>query len=113
MPPDIPFVDTGSYPVRAGILIRPLVDGEPAFRRICEAIEAARHSIWAAITFMWPSFETSDGRGHPLDVFERAALRGIDVRRVFYRPQGAVEDLKTNAFWGSPAAPRPKRAGTR
>ena len=100
---DIPFVDTGSYPVRPGNLVRPLVDGEPAFRRICEAIEGARHSVWAAITFMWPSFEMPDGQGSPLDVFERAAARGTDVRLVFYRPHGAAETLKTNAFWGSPA----------
>jgi phosphatidylserine/phosphatidylglycerophosphate/cardiolipin synthase-like enzyme len=96
-------VDSGSYPVRSGNLIRPLVDGEPAFRRICEAIEGAGQNVWAAITFMWPSFEMPDRRGHPLQVFERAAARGLDVRLVFYRPHGAAEDLKTNAFWGSSA----------
>ena len=40
----IPFVTSGSYPIRAGNHVRPLVDGEPAFRRICEAVEAARRS---------------------------------------------------------------------
>ena len=33
----IPFVQSGSYPLRAGNVVRPLIDGEPAFRRICEA----------------------------------------------------------------------------
>ncbi len=31
----IPFATTGSYPVREGNLVRPLIDGVPAFRRIC------------------------------------------------------------------------------
>jgi cardiolipin synthase A/B len=97
----IPFVDTGAYPVRPGNRVRPLVDGEPAFRRICEAIEAARHSVWACITFMWPGVEMPDGRGSPLDLFDAAAARGVDVRLVFWRPHGAVEGLRTNAFWGA------------
>ena len=36
----IPFIESGSYPMRPGNSVRPLIDGEPAFRRICEAIEA-------------------------------------------------------------------------
>ena len=35
----VPFVESASYPLRAGNAVRPLVDGEPAFRRICEAVE--------------------------------------------------------------------------
>jgi cardiolipin synthase len=34
----IPFVSSGAYPLRGGNAIRPLVDGEPAFRLICEAV---------------------------------------------------------------------------
>ena len=37
----IPFTDTGSYPIRAGNAVRPLVDGVPALQRICEAVDAA------------------------------------------------------------------------
>jgi hypothetical protein len=66
----VPFVDTGSYPTRAGNKITPWIDGEPAFRRLCEAIEAARASVWATVTFMWPSFRMPDGRGTALDVLE-------------------------------------------
>ena len=40
------LVTTGSYPTRAGNAAVLLIDGEPAFRRICEAIEAARRSVW-------------------------------------------------------------------
>lgn len=51
--PLLPFVAGGAYPTRSGNGIRPWIDGEPAFRRICQAIEAAQQSVWATITFMW------------------------------------------------------------
>lgn len=97
-----PFVTTGSYPTRAGNQIRPWIDGEPAFRRICEAIEAAQTSVWATVTFMWPSFLMPDGRGAALEVLERAARRGVDVRVIFWRPDDETAGLRRNAFWGSP-----------
>jgi cardiolipin synthase A/B len=93
------FVATGAYPTRAGNRVRPLIDGVPAFRRICESIESAQQRVWATITFMWPSFEMPDGRGTALDVFEAAAQRGIDVRLIFWRPD--IEKHRHNAFWGS------------
>ena len=95
------FVTTGAYPTRPGNCVRPLVDGEPAFRRICEAIDAARYSIWATIAFMWPSFVMPDGRGSALDVLERTAQRGVDVRLIFWRPDEVTAGLRTNAFWGN------------
>ena len=95
------FVDSGPYPTRGGNLVRPWIDGEPAFRRICEAIETAQHTVWATITFMWPSFRMPDGRGSALDVLERAARRGIDVRLIFWRPDDETANLRRNAFWGS------------
>jgi cardiolipin synthase len=97
-----PFVATGSYPTRDGNLVRPLIDGEPAFRRIYEAIEAARHSVWATITFMWPEFRMPGERGTALAVLDRAARRGVDVRVIFWRPDAETEALKRNAFWGAP-----------
>lgn len=99
---DYPFVTTGSYPVREGNTARLLVDGEPAFGRICEVIEAAQHRVWATVTFMWPGFVMPDGRGKPLDVFERAAARGVDVRLIFWRPDGETSHHLPNAFWGAP-----------
>ena len=98
----IPFVRDASYPVRSGNIVRPLVDGEPAFRRVCQAIDAARYGVWATITFMWASFEMPDGRGSALHVLERAAARGLDVRLIFWRPDPETETFKRNAFWGSP-----------
>lgn len=97
----VPFVRTGSYPLRQGNLLRLWNDGEPAFRRICEAIEAAERRVWVTVTFMWPSFEMPDGRGTALDVLDRAAARGVDVRVIFWRPGPELEGLKRNAFWGS------------
>ena len=79
-----------------------LIDGEPAFRRICETIEAARHSVWVTVTFMWSGVQMPDGRGAPLDVLERAAMRGVDVRVIFWRPDAGTKSLERNAFWGSP-----------
>jgi cardiolipin synthase len=98
----IPIIQTSSYPARPGNAVRPLVDGEPAFRRVCEAIEAATQSIWATVTFMWADFRMPDGRGSALDVLNRAAARGVDVRLIFWRPDGDTDHYKTNAFWGGP-----------
>jgi phosphatidylserine/phosphatidylglycerophosphate/cardiolipin synthase-like enzyme len=98
----IPFVRTGSYPIREGNSVRLLVDGIPAFRRIYDAIDAAHRSVWATVTFMWPSFEMPDGRGTALDVLDRAAARGVDVRVIFWRPDDGMTHFMRNAFWGSP-----------
>jgi|KBSMisStaDraftv2_1062788.scaffolds.fasta_scaffold02829_5 cardiolipin synthase A/B len=98
---DIPFVASGSYPTREGNSVRPLIDGEPAFRRICEAIEAAQQSVWATVTFLWAAFEMPDGQGNTFDVIDRAARRGVDVRLIFWRPDSETEWLLRNAFWGS------------
>lgn len=98
----IPSAREASYPVRPGNMVRPWVDGEPAFRRVCEAIEAARHSVWATVAFMWASFEMPDGRGSALNVLARAAASGLDVRLIFWRPDPEAEQHRANAFWGAP-----------
>jgi cardiolipin synthase A/B len=97
----IPSVASGSYPARSGNLLYPLIDGEPAFRRICEAMDAALRSVWVTVTFLWASFEMPDGRGTTFNVLRRAAARGIDVRLICWRPDRETEYLKCNAFWGS------------
>jgi phosphatidylserine/phosphatidylglycerophosphate/cardiolipin synthase-like enzyme len=84
--PHIPFVTSGSYPVRYGNRLRPLVDGVPAFRRIGEAVEAARHSVWLTVTFYASDFTMPDGRGSLFDLLDRAGARGVDVRVIFWRP---------------------------
>jgi cardiolipin synthase len=84
--PHIPFASSGSYPVRTGNLVRPLIDGIPTFQRIGEAVEQARCSIWLTVTFYADDFRFPDGRGGLFDVLDRAVERGVDVRVLFWRP---------------------------
>ena len=81
----VPPVESGSYPVRQGCAVRPWVDGEPAFRRICEAVEAARRSVWVTVAFLERDVQMPGGRGTFFDVLDRAAARGVDVRALFWR----------------------------
>jgi cardiolipin synthase len=90
LPNHIPAVASGSYPVRAGNAVRALVDGEAAFGRICDAVEAARHSVWLTIAFLHPDFVMPGGRGSLFDVLDKAQARGIDVRVIFWRTDRAV-----------------------
>jgi phosphatidylserine/phosphatidylglycerophosphate/cardiolipin synthase-like enzyme len=69
---------------------------------VCDAIEAAKRSVWVTVTFMWAACQMPDGRGTPLDVLNRATEREVDVRVIFWRPDPETEALKTNAFWGTP-----------
>lgn len=97
----IPGVDVGPYPIRAGNRVVPLVGGERAFRRICQAVESARHSVYVTIAFLTPDFEFSDGRGHLFDVLDRAAARGLDVRAIFWRSPEAFAFEKGGHFLGT------------
>lgn len=81
----VPPVLEGSYPVREGCAVRALVDGEPAFRRICEAIEAARRRVWGTVAFLEHEVQLPDGRGSIFDVLDAAVARGVDVRVIFWR----------------------------
>ena len=66
--------------------MRPLVDGVPAFRRIAEAIAAARHSIWLTVAFYPHDFHFPDDGGTLFDLLDRAVARRLDVRVLFWRP---------------------------
>ena len=79
------FAQTGSYPIRAGNRVRPLIDGEPAFRRICQAVQSAKRSVWVTVAFIHDNFEMPDGRGSLFDVLDEAHSRGLDVRTLFWR----------------------------
>jgi cardiolipin synthase A/B len=98
----VPFAESGSYPVRAGNRVRPLVDGEPAFRRISEAVEAAQHSVWLTVAWIWEAFCLPDGRGSLFDVLDAAAARGIDVRVIFYRHTAEGSFPRHIIFEGTP-----------
>jgi phosphatidylserine/phosphatidylglycerophosphate/cardiolipin synthase-like enzyme len=77
------------------------VDGGPAFRRVAESVEAAQHSVWLTVTFLWPHFQMPGGRGSVFDVLDRVAARGADVRMLCWRPDPEMLD-QPNTFWGSP-----------
>jgi phosphatidylserine/phosphatidylglycerophosphate/cardiolipin synthase-like enzyme len=82
----IPSTTSGPYPARAGNLVRPLVAGEETMRRIGEAIDGARHSVWLTVAFYSDDFFLPDGRGPLFDVLDRAVARGLDVRLLIWRP---------------------------
>ena len=84
LPNPVPAV-AGAYPARSGNLVRPIVDGVPAFQRIAEAIGAARHSVWLTVAFYAPDLRFPDGRGL-FDVLDDGEARGLDVRVLFWRP---------------------------
>jgi phosphatidylserine/phosphatidylglycerophosphate/cardiolipin synthase-like enzyme len=81
----VPSVASASYPLRPGNFVRPLVDGEPAFRRIGEAVAAARRRVWVTIAYVDREARLPDGHGTVFDLLERAAARGLDVRALFWR----------------------------
>jgi cardiolipin synthase len=81
----IPPARAAAYPQRRGNRARPLVDGEPAFRRICEAVETARRRVWVTVAFLDHDVRMPDGRGTFFDVLDRAGARGLDVRVLFWR----------------------------
>ena len=98
----VPPVSCGSYPLRPGNLVRPLIDGVPAFRRIGEAIEGAQRSVWLTVTFYAGDFRFPDGRGSLFDVLDRAVSRGVDVKALFWR-HNAESSGYGRTFSGSPA----------
>jgi phosphatidylserine/phosphatidylglycerophosphate/cardiolipin synthase-like enzyme len=92
----------GPYPIRPGNDVRPLIDGEPVFRRIGDVVESAQFSVWVTVAFLRDGFELPDGRGSFFDVLDRAAGRGLDVRVVFWRPTEELVGWRDVTFWGAP-----------
>lgn len=99
----VPFVEASSYPVRDGNFVRPLVDGDPAYRRICEAVESAQSSVWVTVAFITEDFEMPDGRGSFFDVLDAAQARGVDVRALFWRNNEGSGFSEHEIFSGFPA----------
>ena len=59
----VPHALGGAYPARGGNAVRPLVDGAPAFRRIAEAVEGARASVWVTVAFVERDLRLPGARG--------------------------------------------------
>jgi len=82
-----------------------LVDGPAIARRIGEAVEAARHSVWLTVAFYSDDFLFPDGRGPLFEVLNRAVARG----RMF---GGSAEQRELLARRGSRFKIRWDRAAT-
>ncbi len=98
----IPAVSSGAYPVRDGNLVRPLIGGTTAFRRIGEAVDSARHSVWLTVAFHDEDLQFPDGRGALFDLLDRASARGVDVRALFWR-HNPESSGSGRTFWGTEA----------
>jgi hypothetical protein len=83
-------------PIRCGLGIW-CAPGWMAFRRIGEAIGAARHSVWLTVAFYAEDF-CFPGAGRLFDVLDDAVGRGLDVRVLFWRPD--LESAPTAARLG-------------
>lgn len=102
----VPPARSGSYPVRAGNAVRPLIDGHAAFTRICEAVAAARASVWVTIAFHDHDFRMPGGHGSLFDVLDRARERGLDVRAIFWRSPEQEDSEPGTHFPGTEAQRR-------
>ena len=98
MGPDILPARQASYPVRQGNAVVPLVDGGPAYRRICRAVEAARCSVWVTVAFIDRDIRLPGGDGSFFDLLDRAAARGLDARALFWR-EPLLAPLASDPVW--------------
>ena len=73
---------------RTGNHVEPLVDGASAFDRIAAAVEAATTSVMVCVAFLETDAGFPGGRGTFFDLMDDAASRGVDVRVLFWHPEG-------------------------
>jgi cardiolipin synthase A/B len=94
----------GSYPLRGGNQIRPLIDGVPAFRAILGAVENATQSVWLTVAFLDLDLVFPDSHGSFFDALERAAARGLDVRVLFWSEPEIAKMLADASHFPAEAA---------
>ncbi|CAN5910850.1 hypothetical protein BH11PSE3_BH11PSE3_31460 [soil metagenome] len=97
----IPSALTCAYPARSGNRVRTLVDGEQILRRIGEAVEGARHSVWLTVAFLSNDFFLPGGQETIFDMLDRAVARGLDVRLLAWRPNPETAP-SSRMFGGTP-----------
>lgn len=95
-PMRIPAASASSYPRRGGNVVRPLVDGIPAFRAILAAVERATSSVWVTVAFLDEDLAFPDSQGSFFEVIQRAAARGVDVRVLFWS-EPEIETMLTGS----------------
>lgn len=98
----IPAAASAAYPVRDGNLVQPLIGSTAAFRRIAEAVDAARHGVWLTVAFYDEDLRFPGGRGALFDLLDRAVARGVDVRVLFWR-HSPETGAYGRTFWGTAA----------
>jgi phosphatidylserine/phosphatidylglycerophosphate/cardiolipin synthase-like enzyme len=64
------------------------VDGASAFDRIATAVEAATTSVMVCVAFLETDAMFPGGLGTFFDLMDDAASRGVDVRVLFWHPEG-------------------------
>ena len=64
------------------------MDGASAFDRIAAAVEAATTSVMVCVAFLEVDARFPGGRGTFFDLMDGAASRGVDVRVLFWHPEG-------------------------
>jgi cardiolipin synthase A/B len=94
----------GSYPLRGGNRIRPLIDGIPAFRAILGAVDQAKQSVWLTVAFLDADLVFPDAHGSFFDALERAAARGLDVRVLFWSEPEIAKMLADASHFPAEAA---------
>ena len=91
----IPPPSGAAFAPRVGNHIEPLVDGAVAFDRIAAAVEAATTSVRVCVAFLETDARFPGGRGTFLDLMDDAASRGVDVRVLFWHPEGDWDTYDT------------------
>ena len=76
------------FPPRPGNHVEPLIDGASAFDRIAAAVEVATTSVMVCVAFLEADARFPNGRGTFFDLMDGAASRGVDVRVLFWHPEG-------------------------
>ncbi len=88
----IPIPDSAFFSPKEGNAITPLIDGGTAFDRIASRVESAISSVWVCVAFLEPEATFPKGRGTFFDLLDTARSRGLDVRVLFWHPEGPSAD---------------------
>ena len=88
----IPIPDSAFFLPKEGNAITPLIDGGTAFDRIASRVESAISSVWVCVAFLEPEATFPKGRGTFFDLLDTATSRGLDVRALFWHPEGPSAD---------------------
>ena len=95
----IPSAVAGSYPVRDGNKVEPLIDAGAFISNLSAAVDRAQHRVWATVAFFGWNFQFGDRRSL-FELLHEAVARGVDVRLLVWRPNPEAGESPT-MFRGS------------